>query len=171
LAEFRATSFDNPPFFYKTEDGGYGGWEFNIIDSIATSLNFQLDIQPPPNGELWGENIDGEYTGLVGQLQRAHSDLAWADLFIVEDRKKYIDYTTQYMSEYACFMLQKPPPLPGWLSVVLPFGPFTWLAVLITIVVVDLFYPALTKFSFLEGGFLDDPKFDVLDSELVWGLN
>jgi hypothetical protein len=160
LGKFRATSFDNAPVFYQKKEGGYGGWEFNIIDSIAASLNFQLDIQPPPNGELWGENIDGEYTGLVGELQRAHSDLAWADLFVVEDRKKYIDYTAPYDIEYTCFMLQKPPPLPGWLSVVLPFGPFTWLALSITIVVVGQFYRALATFSIFS-----DPKFVMIDSE------
>ena len=63
------------------------------MDSLATNLNFNMNIQPPPNGELWGENRNGSFTGLVGELQQDRSDIGWADLFLVPDRMKYIDYT------------------------------------------------------------------------------
>ena len=43
--------------------------------------------------------------GLVGQLQKEESDLGWADLFLIPDRMKYIDYTAPYIVEYASFML------------------------------------------------------------------
>ena len=33
------------------------------MDSLATNLNFNMNIQPPPNGELWGENRNGSFTG------------------------------------------------------------------------------------------------------------
>ena len=45
--------------------------------------------------------------GLVGQLQRKRSDIGFANLFMVPDRMKYIDYTDPYMIEYASFMLSK----------------------------------------------------------------
>ena len=75
------------------------------MDSLATNLNFNMNIQPPPNGELWGENRNGSFTGLVGELQQDRSDIGWADLFLVPDRMKYIDYTAPYIVEYASFML------------------------------------------------------------------
>ena len=43
--------------------------------------------------------------GLVGQLQKKKSDIGFANLFMVPDRMKYIDYTDPYMIEYASFML------------------------------------------------------------------
>ena len=43
--------------------------------------------------------------GLVGQLQKEESDIGWADLFLIPDRMKYIDYTAPYIVEYASFML------------------------------------------------------------------
>ena len=49
-------------------------------------MNFNLDISPPPNGELWGELENDSFNGLVGQLQKEESDIGWADLFIVPDR-------------------------------------------------------------------------------------
>ena len=44
-------------------------------------------------------------SGLVGQLQKEESDIGWADLFLIPDRMKYIDYTAPYIVEYASFML------------------------------------------------------------------
>ena len=82
------------------------------MESIAKYLNYKLDIHPPPNGEMWGEYKNGSFSGLVGELQKETSDIGWADLYIVPDRMKYIDYTDPYDIEYACFMLAKPPPIP-----------------------------------------------------------
>ena len=110
---------------YKREDGSWGGWEYLIMETLASNLNFAMDIQHPPNGELWGENRNGTFTGefipcpvlqsspvtwsefqgLVGQLQKEESDIGWADLFLIPDRMKYIDYTSPYIVEYASFML------------------------------------------------------------------
>ena len=59
----RATSFHFPPYTYQTEEGGWGGWEYLIMETLASNLNFAMDIQPPPNGELWGENKNGSFTG------------------------------------------------------------------------------------------------------------
>ena len=41
----------------------------------------------------------------MGQLQKEESDIGWADLFLIPDRMKYIDYTNPYIVEYASFML------------------------------------------------------------------
>ena len=116
----KATTFNFAPYTYQDEDGNYGGWEFHVMKTLAKNMNFQLDINPPPNGELWGENKNGTFTGqyfsnfhffpvynlgLVGELQKENSDIGFADLFIVPDRMKYIDYTDAYNVEPASFML------------------------------------------------------------------
>ena len=57
-----------------------------VMESIAKSLNFKMDINPPPNGELWGELKNGSFNGLVGELQKENSDVGWADLYMVPER-------------------------------------------------------------------------------------
>lgn len=59
----RSTSFQLAPFNYQNADGSMGGWEFRVMSALADKLNFKLDINPPPNGELWGENKNGTFTG------------------------------------------------------------------------------------------------------------
>ena len=56
------------------------------MESIASDLNYRLDVQPPPNGEKWGENKNGTFTGLVGQLQKDITDIGWADLWMMPAR-------------------------------------------------------------------------------------
>ena len=36
----------------------------NLLELFCALI--RLDIQPPPNGELWGENLNGSFNGLVG---------------------------------------------------------------------------------------------------------
>lgn len=64
----KSTSFNFQPYTYQNEDGSWGGWEYQIMRALASNLNFDMDIQPPPNGELWGENMNGSFTGNI-QLQ------------------------------------------------------------------------------------------------------
>ena len=44
-------------------DGSRGGWEYFIITTLAENMNFKLDIEPPPNGERWGEVNNGTFNG------------------------------------------------------------------------------------------------------------
>ena len=57
-----------------------------IMNAIASSLNFKMQLKAPPNGEKWGELIDGNFNGLVGELQKGNSDVGWANLYMVPDR-------------------------------------------------------------------------------------
>ena len=59
---------------------------FKMMDTLASDMNYTLDIQAPPNGEKWGENQNGTYNGLVGQLQKDITDIGWADLFMMPER-------------------------------------------------------------------------------------
>ena len=84
--------------------------------------------------------------GLVGQLQKKRSDIGFANLFMVPDRMKYIDYTDPYTIEYASFMLSmifelfcfivkfklssaKPPNPPQWLRILQPLQTSTWIGI------------------------------------------
>ena len=44
------------------------------METLASNLNFAMDIQPPPNGELWGENKDGSFTGELRRSLSTNTD-------------------------------------------------------------------------------------------------
>ena len=49
------------------------------MSSLAKNMNFKLDINPPPNGELWGENKNGIFTGIHDQRYILSQDLKIQD--------------------------------------------------------------------------------------------
>ena len=78
-----------------------------IFSAIAKALNFKFTITPPSDGGLWGEEVEpGVFSGIVGDLQKEISDVVWADLFVVPNRMKYIDYAEPYAIDYVCYMVR-----------------------------------------------------------------
>ena len=71
-------------------------------------------------------------------FQNGYTDVAFADLFIIPERKKFIDYTQPYSTDYVCFLVKKPPLNAKWKDLMIPFHKETWYAILITIVVCTL---------------------------------
>ena len=92
------------------EDCGNDGGEFELqVKNINSVLNLEkpfgicgviqiklghctaicrLDIKPPPNGELWGENINGSFNGLVAityflnvLLSSAYKSFIWWECY------------------------------------------------------------------------------------------
>ena len=83
-AVLRATTFQLPPITYqviiimmimmmmrmpKDSAGVWGGWEYSIVTALAQNMNFTLDISAPPDGERWGENKNGTFTGQQQESQ------------------------------------------------------------------------------------------------------
>ena len=56
----------------QNSDGSYGGWEYSIITALAHNLNFRLDIRPPADGERWGRNVNGTFTGRYNVIYDSH---------------------------------------------------------------------------------------------------
>ena len=71
-------------------------------------------------------------------FQNGYTDVAFADLYIFPERKKFIDYTQPYSTDYVCFLVKKPPLNAKWQDLMIPFHKETWYAILITIVVCTL---------------------------------
>ena len=76
------------------------------MNAIAGAMNFAYTIKPPSDGALWGEEVStGVFSGIPGELQKDYADVVWADLFVVPDRFKYIDYAHPYATDYVCYMV------------------------------------------------------------------
>ena len=76
------------------------------MNAISSAMNFNYKIAPPSDGGLWGEEVTtGKFSGIVGELQKENADVIWADLFVVPDRFKYIDYANPYATDYVCYMV------------------------------------------------------------------
>ncbi|KAK3881568.1 hypothetical protein Pcinc_013998 [Petrolisthes cinctipes] len=91
-----------------------------VIQAMSNSLNFTYEVREPVDGH-WGlEAEKGNWTGIVGQLQRGEGDIC-LDLTVTPQRCSVIQYTGAYTHQLAVLFTTKPRPLPEYLSLVRPF--------------------------------------------------
>ena len=65
----------------------------NILDTLATSLNFSMQWMLPNDGSWGGEKESGEWTGIIGTLMNGSADFSSAGLVVSQKRKKVIDFS------------------------------------------------------------------------------
>nr|XP_045625599.1 ionotropic receptor 21a-like [Procambarus clarkii] len=131
---FRATTFDYRPFtILERGPGGratYDGLEIRLLQTLASALNFTLEIHQPADGEKWGSRLaNGSWTGAVGETVRGETEVSFANYFITADRLKIMDMTRPYNIDYTCFVTPKPRPGDAqYTAVTSPFQASVWCA-------------------------------------------
>ncbi|ROT81116.1 chemosensory ionotropic receptor 21a [Penaeus vannamei] len=141
--KLRATTFNHPPvsIFEPLPDGTYryDGLEVRLLMTLASALNFTVEISMPRDGEKWGAKLpNGSWSGAVGETVRRETDVSFANYFITADRLKIMDMTRPYYIDYTCFITPTPQPLPQHTAVAWPLQTWVWAAVAVTLVVVPL---------------------------------
>ncbi|GFX82970.1 glutamate receptor ionotropic, delta-1 [Trichonephila clavipes] len=84
------------------------GIEGCFADAIFTKMNIEYDIVFTLDNEFGHEITAGNWTGLVGLVQRGEADLAICTLGINENRFKVIDFSFPYASSRLTFAALKP---------------------------------------------------------------
>ncbi|KAK4308281.1 hypothetical protein Pmani_020034 [Petrolisthes manimaculis] len=163
LADFRGavlktSTFEFPPsIMYHHDDNGtllyrYGE-DVAIIQNLARALNFNVKFNEPADGYKWGININGSGTGMTGELLRDEVDMGVANLFLMGVRHEILTLSAPFSHEGLCFMASVEPPVPRWQAPYFPFHPWTWLAILVGII---LFGPILCLVGFFSGQWGDE---------------
>ncbi|XP_042234485.1 ionotropic receptor 21a-like [Homarus americanus] len=122
-------------FYYRAEDGTVlfrYGTDIMVTEALGQALNFTIQYEEPPNGEMWGITTEnGTLTGLRGKLYRDEADIGIANLYMTLNQRVGTEFSAPYDTESNCFLVRAEPPLPPWQALAFPFHPWTWLAVLV----------------------------------------
>ena len=118
------------------------GIEYNIANEAAKSLNMVMKVHIPIDGYTWGfEMGNGEWTGVVGDLQFGRADINWGHLFIFDRRLKIMDFTQWYFIDSTCVMVPRSKvELTKVLRAFEPFQVETWMAFIFTLVLFVLMF-------------------------------
>ncbi|XP_071518327.1 probable glutamate receptor [Panulirus ornatus] len=110
------------------------GMDVEIVKAVAHVLNATA-VFTSPNERTWGEKYEnGSWYGIMGQLHRREVDIGIA-FYITIQWSEVPDLTAPYIDDPICFMTRMEPPLPHWQSLAFPFHQWTWLAVLVGLIV------------------------------------
>ncbi len=104
----------------------YFGYEISMLKQVAKILNFSYVILNPADGK-WGHvELDGTWSGLIGDVSVGAFDVIVSDIFIIYSRTQVIDGSVTFDMDYMAFVTPMPSPLPKFLALVQPFHAFVW---------------------------------------------
>ncbi|CAG0921968.1 unnamed protein product [Notodromas monacha] len=121
--------------FYPTGKYGskgeilYTGFDVDILDIIANSMNFTYVWRTPEPPATWGSQMpNGSWNGIVGRIVKKELDISVTVMSMLETRNLVIDYAFPYDYDGMHLMEAAPIPLtPGFRAIINPFGSITWL--------------------------------------------
>jgi len=90
-----ATSADFPPFESRNTAGEFEGFDIDLANYIADELGYELKIN------------DMKFDGLIGALQSERIDMVLSGMSATEDRKKNVDFSTEYNQSGEMFITLK----------------------------------------------------------------
>ncbi|XP_046363536.1 probable glutamate receptor [Haliotis rufescens] len=92
------------PFSVKERDSGivtYSGISGEYMDYLSKSFNFSYKYIEPPD-KLWGHKTeDGNWTGIVGLLQREEADMCSVPYAFNIERAEVMEFTYPVLMEYS----------------------------------------------------------------------
>ena len=122
----------------------------NLILLIKEALRVHLKFILPLEGEYGTKLPDGNWTGMIGRVQRAEADLAVDLISITEERFQACNFSYPFFFTKHSFMTEKPKPISASLTLLYPFSLTVWiiLAALVLFVSLVLFYLIKPKITF-----------------------
>ncbi|XP_071043006.1 probable glutamate receptor [Parasteatoda tepidariorum] len=118
------------------------GLEGEFIKLLAGALNFEYQIFIPP--DFYGEmDAFGNYTGMMGMLQRNEVDMGFCHLDITYERSKVADSSVPYYQLEKTFMMNHAPLLSTTSAFMYPFGTLTWILFLIVLLSASVLFQTL----------------------------
>ncbi|XP_063598905.1 probable glutamate receptor [Penaeus indicus] len=141
---FSIVTMKYAPFscYDKLPDGGvslHDCVDTRMLNAMASLLNFTYTVREPEDGH-WGYKLeDGNYTGVIGAVQRYEADFS-LNVAFTGDRERVIDYTVGYFNDPLTFCTTKPRPLNQALALVKPFQPQVWLGFAVVLVLMGPLY-------------------------------
>lgn len=120
-----------------------------LITILSEVLKFKFDIIQPEDN-TYGENKDGNWTGLLGLMQRKQADLIINKLSLTEERASLVDVSIPYQYVHMTFITDKPKYVPDMMAMLHPFSLSLWLAVVVSFLLVQplLYLFRIKNYSF-----------------------
>ncbi|KAG8277018.1 hypothetical protein J6590_051919 [Homalodisca vitripennis] len=110
-------------------------------------MNFVPLMYEVEGGDEWGERqLDGSYTGLLGEVMGGRAQLAIGNLQHSLYTLRLVDLSRPYMTQCFTFLTPESRSDNSWQTLVLPFLLNVWVAVLVTLFLGGFIFFSLAQF-------------------------
>ncbi|GBM02313.1 hypothetical protein AVEN_138439-1 [Araneus ventricosus] len=121
------------------------GTERGFIQFLSEMFRFSYELVQPPDMSWGSPRSDGNWTGLIGMVQRGEADMAMCSVIITEEREKVVSFSREYDIQHMIFATRRPKNLPRIQSIILPFSFQIWLGVLCLLIIMPVLWKYLLK--------------------------
>ncbi|KAJ6223561.1 hypothetical protein RDWZM_002106 [Blomia tropicalis] len=104
-AKLRGVSIMHEPYL-QMKDGKMAGFAVDLMDKISNKANFDYELYVTPDGS-YGTPINGNASGMVGEVMHKKADFAVADLTVTEARKRVVDFTEPFIVNHLAAIIKK----------------------------------------------------------------
>jgi len=122
----RIGSIESEPFLRLVEgegNDGYEGFIKDLLEEISSVQGFTYELVLSVDNK-YGVNSGGNWSGLVGMVQREEIDLIAADLTVTWSRMSTIDFSKPFLASSLTLLLKDPSQYSVAMSAW--FDPFSW---------------------------------------------
>ncbi|XP_070572738.1 glutamate receptor ionotropic, delta-2-like isoform X2 [Ptychodera flava] len=150
IRNFTIVTIVEAPFVMREETVKgikYSGYCIDMLIDIASALGFNYTLYEVPDGKYGGENPDGTWNGLVGQVYHGFADLAVAGMIINSDREKVVDFTKPYMNYGVGILIRKPSKRKNMFAFLEPLNIWVWSCILAAFFIVGVLLYVLDRLS------------------------
>ncbi|XP_066961695.1 glutamate receptor ionotropic, kainate glr-3-like isoform X2 [Macrobrachium rosenbergii] len=128
------------------------GYLIEIMEVLSNKLNFRVDLRSLPSHEAtFGiDEGEGNFSGLVGYLQRKEADVALSALQMTKERAIVMDFTGAIAFSSYCLYIRSNATKQniGWKTYVRSFQWTAWLAILLLLFVASVcLWVSVTRFQ------------------------
>lgn len=124
------------------------GFEGIFLDIVLQALGLKYEIFIPDDNEWGNLGADGQYTGLVGMVQKKASDMAFTYLTLTEPRRKAVDFSSAYTSSAVVFAIERPNNRQSNTALLHPFGWAIWICLICTLILMSLITNSIIRDKF-----------------------
>jgi len=130
----RVGSVEAPPFLNSLGGGAFEGFIWDLLNHIAESQGFDFSIVLSDDSQYGVEEEPGNWTGLIGMVQKEEIDVIAADLTQTWSRMAIVDFSKPFLATSLTLLLKDSgEPIPIWSRWLSPFSTFSWLLLLLAL--------------------------------------
>ncbi|XP_071541353.1 probable glutamate receptor [Panulirus ornatus] len=108
--------------------------DFRMLESFASISNFTYVVHEPADGEWGKELVNGNWTGIPGNLQHYLADFS-LNIAPTPTRTRIMEISTIYVQDNVVIFSPKASLLPQHLAIIKPFTGELWVALSVSILV------------------------------------
>ncbi|KAG8267878.1 hypothetical protein J6590_040661 [Homalodisca vitripennis] len=110
---------------------------YPVVLCLAEQLNFSLELWVVDD---YGWEVNGSFTGLMGQLQRREIDFAATGFFMRSDRTRVVEFTAETYHIRTTLLFRQPSLSSVSNIFILPFGTDVWICCLAYCIIVIIIF-------------------------------